>query len=410
MASAHLGGLRHAVLAAHDVVPEVLEADRVGVQILLVVGAFLDPRVGDGQLQRGVGVGLDGNPQVRMHGVRVVHVGRDVDLLDAQLGEPEAQPACQVAAPSQGGRLHVAAPEQHRVAVLGDVLDDVVLQRVLPERVHAPDVLGAPVPAFPAVGLARLQRVGADEVEHAALAAVRRMDELRLAMAVELAQDGGRAVRVMHALDLFRDEVARLVPRDAHVAAGAARLRMALAMRVPVLAAHRVGDAVLGVHALLVGERQRRDQRLEAGLERLPARLDLPGVHLFRGVVLVEVQRADAQDLVLLLVDVHRAGVGAYAEAVEAQPFHDRRALDVVRHALSSPSVSPTHGLPFVRPHEVCFASLGDGGNFARSVSPATSVHHTCCAEFLRRVVMLKTFRSEKVCHQASMTKGDSCR
>ena len=331
-----LGGLRHAVLAAHDVVLEVLEADRVGVQVLLVVGAFLDPRVGDGQLQRGVGIGLDGNPQVRMHGVRVVHVGRDVDLLDAQLGEPEAQPACQVAAPSQGGRLHVATPEQHRVAVLGDVLDDVVLQRVLPERVHAPDVLGAPVPAFPAVGLARLQRVGADEVEHAALAAVRRMDELRLAMAVELAQDGGRAVRVMHALDLFRDEVARLVPRDAHIAAGAARLRMALAVRVPVLAAHRVGDAVLGVHALLVGERQRRDQRLEAGLERLSARLDLPGVHLLGGVVLVEVQRADAQDLVLLLVDVHRAGVAAQAEAVEAQALDDGRPFHVVPHAFSS--------------------------------------------------------------------------
>ena len=207
-----LGGLRHAVLAAHDVVPEVLEADGMRVQVLLVVRAFLDPRVGDGQLQRGVGVRQHGNPHVGMHGVGVVHVGRNVDLLDAQLREPEAQAGGHVAAPAERRGFGVAAPEQHGVAVLGDVLDDVVLLVLLAQRVHAPDVLGAPVPALPAVGLAGLQGEAAAEVEELGDAAVRGVDDLRLAVAVDLAQDGLGAVLVVHALDLARRRSARPRP------------------------------------------------------------------------------------------------------------------------------------------------------------------------------------------------------
>ena len=229
-----------------------------------------------------------------MHGVRVVHVGRDVDLLDAQLGEPEAQPACHVAAPAERRGFGVAAPEQHGVAVLGDVLDDVVLLVLLAQRVHAPDVLGAPVPAFPAVGLARLQGEAPAQVKKLRDAAVRGMDDLRLAVAVDLAQDGLGTVLVMHALDLARGDFRRLVPADAHVPAGAARLGMAFAVGIPVHAAHRVGDAVLGVHALLVAKRQGRHERLEARLERGAARLYLPGVQLLGRVVFVKMERADA--------------------------------------------------------------------------------------------------------------------
>ena len=289
-----LGRFGLAVLPAHDVELEVLEIDRMRVQVLLVVGAFLDPRVGDGQLQGGVGVRQHGNPHVGVHGVRVVHVGRDVDLLDAQLGEPEAQPACHVAAPAERRGFGVAAPEQHGVAVLGDVLDDVVLLVLLAQRVHAPDVLGAPVPAFPAVGLARLQGEAPAQVKKLRDAAVRGMDDLRLAVAVDLAQDGLGTVLVMHALDLARGDFRRLVPADAHVPAGAARLGMAFAVGIPVHAAHRVGDAVLGVHALLVAKRQGRHERLEARLERGAARLYLPGVQLLGRVVFVKMERADA--------------------------------------------------------------------------------------------------------------------
>ena len=220
-----------------------------------------------------------------------------------------------------------------------------------------------PVPALPAVRLAGLQRVGAYEVEHAALAAVRRVDELRLAVAVELAEDRCGPVGLVHALDLAGDERARLVPADAHVAARAAVLRVALALRVPVHALHRVGDAVLRVHALLVAQRQRRDERLEARLEGLSAGLELPGVQVLGRVVLVEAQRADAQYLVVLLVDVDRARVRADAEAVEAQALHDGRAQHVVPHALSSPGLD-------VRRR--CFPLGGAGaGGSTRSVRAA---------------------------------------
>ena len=313
------------------------------VEVGLVVGALLDPRVGYRQLQGRVGVGLDRYPLVGVHGVGVVHVGRDVYLLDAELGEPVAQAARHVAAPAERRGLGVAAPEEHRVAVLRDILDDVVLLVLLAERVHAPDVLGAPVPALPAIGLAGLQGEAAAEVEELGDAAVRCVDDLRLAVAVDLAQDGLGAVLVVHALDLAGHDLRGLVPADALVAARAARLGVPLAVRVPVHAPHRIGNAVLRVHALLVAQRQRRDERLEARLEGLAARLELPGVQLLGRLVLVEVERADAQDLVLLLVDVDRARVRAEPEAVEAQALHDGRALHVGGHALlSSPLGFPS--------------------------------------------------------------------
>ena len=327
-----LGRLRHAVLAAEHVVAEVVEADRMRVEVLLVVGVLGDPRVGDGELEGRIGVGQDGDPLVGVDGVGVVHVGRDVDLLHADLGEPEAQAARHHAAPAKRRGLGVAAPEQHGVAVLGNVFDDVVLAVLLAERVHAPDVLGAPVPAFPAVGLARLQREAAEQVQKVRHAAVGGMDDLRLAVAVDLGEHGVGAVGLDDALELGGDELGRLVPADAFVLAHAAGLRMALAGRIPVDALERIGDAVLRVDALLVHERQRRDERLETRLEGVPARLDLPVVEIFGGVVLVEVERTDAQDLVVFLVDVDRAGVGAQAEAVEPEAFDDRCSFNVRCH------------------------------------------------------------------------------
>ena len=97
-----LRALGHAVLVAHDVRLELVHAVGVGLEVLLVVGALVEPPVGDGQIERGVGVGQDGDPLVGVHGVAVVAVGGDVDLLDAQLGPPVAEPADQLAAPAPG--------------------------------------------------------------------------------------------------------------------------------------------------------------------------------------------------------------------------------------------------------------------------------------------------------------------
>ena len=78
-------GLGDTVLAAQHVVLELVEAHYVGRHVLLVVRPFDHPGVGDGKVQRGVGVGEDGDPLVGVDGARVVEVGGDEDLLLAEL-------------------------------------------------------------------------------------------------------------------------------------------------------------------------------------------------------------------------------------------------------------------------------------------------------------------------------------
>ena len=293
--------LGNAVLMAEHVVLKPVEALHVGGHVLLVVEPLGHPHVGDGQLQGRVGVGQHGDPLVGVRGVGVVDVGRDVDGLDADLVEPVAQAARLQATPAPGRGLGIGAPEQDGVAVLAHIPDDVVLRVLLSVGLHAPDVLGAPVPALPAVRLAGLDEVVArlvpHVVEHERRAAMGARDHLGLTVALALDEDGAAAVLTADALDLGGDEVGGLVPADALVAAHAAVLRVALALRVPVHALERVRDAIGRVGTLLVGQRKRRKQRLHAGAEGVAPHLVTPFVQLLGGVVLVIVQRADAHHL-----------------------------------------------------------------------------------------------------------------
>ncbi len=150
MGAAHSGRLGHAVFLAHDVGLELVDAVGVGRQVLLVVGALGEPAVGDGQVEGGVGVGQQRDPLVGVDGVAVVAVGGDVDLLDAQFFPPVAEAADQLAAPAPGSGLGVATPEEQQLGVLGDVVEQVALRQLLADELASPDVLGAPVPAFPA--------------------------------------------------------------------------------------------------------------------------------------------------------------------------------------------------------------------------------------------------------------------
>ena len=212
-----LGRLRNAVLVAEHVVLEPVEAIGVRGDVLLVVRALGDPHVGNGELHGRIGVREDGDPHVGVNRVRIVHVGGDVDLLHADLGEPEAQAARLLARPAPRRRLGIAAPEQHGIGVLGDILEQIVLMRVLTERLVAPGVLGAPVPAFPRVRLARLHSQAARHVEQVRHRSVGTVDGARLAMAVALAEDGVAAVGLIDTHDLGGDDVGRLVPGDALV-------------------------------------------------------------------------------------------------------------------------------------------------------------------------------------------------
>jgi hypothetical protein len=56
--------------------------------VLFVVRPLVQPHVGDGQVERGIGVGQDGDPLVGVDGGAVVQLGADVDGLDADLSEP----------------------------------------------------------------------------------------------------------------------------------------------------------------------------------------------------------------------------------------------------------------------------------------------------------------------------------
>ena len=299
--------LLDAVLLAHHVGLVLVDAHGVGVEVLLVVGALAEPAVRDRQVERGVRVGEHRDPAVGVHGGGVVEVGAHVDLLDADLTPPVAQAARELTLPAPRGGLLVAAPEEQELGVLGDVPEEVALL-ALADGLAAPEVLVAPPPAFPAVGLADLEGEAAPLAEELAAGAVAGLDDLVLAVLVALVEQGGRAVLLLDAGHLADDDVERLVPGDALVLALAAVLRVALAVGVEVHALHRVADAGRRVDALLVGDAVRRDQGLHAGLERAAAHLELPGVQIRLLVLPVVVHRADADDLAVL--DVHHRRVG----------------------------------------------------------------------------------------------------
>ena len=122
-----LRGLGDAVLPAHDVVGEVLEADRVGVQVLLVVGSLTQPCVCDSKLERRIGVGQNGDPFIGVNRIGVVNVRRDINLFHPDIGEPVAQAAGHHAAPAPRRRLRIGAPEKDGIAIFGNVFDDIVL-------------------------------------------------------------------------------------------------------------------------------------------------------------------------------------------------------------------------------------------------------------------------------------------
>ena len=230
--SGPLRSLGDAVFLAHDVGFEGLDAHGVGLQVFLVVGAVLEPLVGDGQVEGGVGVGQHRDPPVGVDGGRVVEVGAHVDLLDAQFGVPVAQAAGELALPAPRGGLLVAAPEQEQLAVLGHVVEQVALL-ALAHRLATPEVLAAPPPAFPGVGLTDLEGVAAPEREQLAAGAVAGLHDLVLAVLVALVEKGGGAVLLFDAVHLADDGVESLVPGDAHVLALAAVLRVALAVAGP---------------------------------------------------------------------------------------------------------------------------------------------------------------------------------
>ncbi len=212
--------------------------------------------------------------------------------------------------------------------MFGHVLDDVRLGlHEADGRVHAPDVLCAPVPALPAVRRAELVGAAAGELEELELDAVRGMHDLGFGVPVALGEDGVGAVLLLDALDLTRDELGRLFPGDPLELAQTAILRVTLAVRVPVDPLERVLDAVRGVDPLLVGEAEGRQSDLVARVELDSLDHHLPGVEILGIVFLIEVERSDADDLAVHGID----GGGHRPVAAESHPLDGRLVLCLER-------------------------------------------------------------------------------
>ena len=228
------------------------------------------------KLKGRVGVGQHRDPFVAVDGGGVVEVGADVDLLDARPGPELGDAGGVLTGEAPGGGLFVAAPLEHHVAMLGDVLDEVGGRRHHALEALAPHVLGAPVPALPAIRVADLLGEAAHHVEQAGLMAVGSMDGLVLAVAVALRKDGQRAVFLVDPLDLAGDDVGGFVPGEPHVLALATVLRVALAVGIPVHALHGELDPVGREGALLVGQRERGRQRFGQRAQSLAVAGDGP--------------------------------------------------------------------------------------------------------------------------------------
>ena len=301
-----LGGLGNAVLPAHHIVHELVKAVGVLGDILLVIGLFLQPEIGDGQLKRRVGVGQHGDPLVGVDRGGIVQVGADENGLDAQFTEPEAQPAGQMHAEAQRGDLGVAAPVQQAVAVLGHVGDQIGLRGHLAHRLAAPDMLGAPVPALPGVHVAHLQGIAAHQGQQTVGTAVAGRHILALAVHIGLAQHRLGAIGLLHAHQLVGADLGRFVPADADILALAAILGIALPLGVPVHPLQGIADAVLGVHPGLIAQAEVGGQHPVGRGEGAAPGLHGPGVAVLLHILLIIEVGADPGDLAVVGVHIHQ--------------------------------------------------------------------------------------------------------
>ena len=192
-----------------------------------------------------------------MDGGAVVQVGADIDLIDADL-RPEIAEACgALSGKTPGGGLGVAAPEQDHIAVLGHILNNVIGWVVHALNALAPDMLRAPVPAFPAVRVPDLLGKTAHHFKESAGMTVRCVDCLALAVPVTLYQYRQRSVLLVYPLDLGGENIGSLFPGNPLVLAFTTVLWVPFSVGVPVDPFQGVLDAVGGEGAFFIGQRER---------------------------------------------------------------------------------------------------------------------------------------------------------
>ncbi len=178
-------------------------------------------------------------------------------MFNTQLGKPVAQPADNLSTPSPGCRFRVTALVDEHLGVFGNIWNDVGLGDLFTYRLTAPDVLGSPVPPFPAVRVPGLVGVTSQEPEQFTAATVGGVHDLGLSVSVTLCQYGGGPVFLDDTLDLADNDIGGLIPGDSLVLALPPVLRVSLAVGVPVNPLERVHGPVWRVNAVLVGQGER---------------------------------------------------------------------------------------------------------------------------------------------------------
>ena len=256
----------------------------------------------------------------------MVEVGVDEDHLHAQFLEPEPARRTFEGGVAAGGRLRVGRPVDHHLGVLERILQQVVLLRYPQAVAEAPHVHGAPVPAFPAVGV--VLAVGHPHEVHETVVRAEAVPDV----APHVVRAGGgehpRGPQFpLTALDLRGHQIEGLVPAywlvvrypPVPTVAPAGPGRTCGAVRVEVDPLERRRNALGRVDRRLVGHGP-RGQGGPAGRSEGPAPgFDPPR----RPVVVVEVYREDADDLAVDHLDVDRPTRAAVRQSLYAG--HEKR-------------------------------------------------------------------------------------
>ncbi len=187
-----------------------------------------------------------------MDGRAVVAVRTNIHLLNADIFEKVTKAAGELTDKAPRGGLRVAAPKKHHIGVLDGVFDDIS------GRVHdalgplAPDMLGAPIPPFPTVGVAHLEGKATEIFKKDTGMAMRSVDSFALTMPVTLHEDGVVAVLFMHSSYLSGNDSRGLVPGDSFEFTFAAIMRVAFSIWIPIHPFHWEGHSIWRINPLFI--------------------------------------------------------------------------------------------------------------------------------------------------------------